>query len=118
MPALLAADINSSSSTTGASLSESSLDLRPSTSKEAAKARAEKTKAKKGGKAPKVRAAITAAAAYIAEENVAMDDDFISSPAAVNGTRLPHVQPIIRMSTLVHAIPDVMAMYIADITGG
>ena len=112
LPAILAATVDSTSSTTGAS--DSTLDEGPSTSKAAAEARAEKTGKKKGGKAPMARAA-----AHIAEEDVAMDDDdFMPSPAALNGTRLPQVQPIIRKSTLVRAVPDVMAMYIADITGG
>ena len=54
------------------------MNQRTSTSKKAAKV--ENTEAKRGRKAPMALAAFTAAAAQIAEEEVAMDyDDFIPS---------------------------------------
>ncbi|XP_036326619.1 uncharacterized protein LOC118739423 [Rhagoletis pomonella] len=109
----------------------SSLDVRPSTSETAAAARAAKqndkhteTIAWRKPVEPVKRKRVhfeydqsghlTAASTDDDDDN----DDFTPSLNALNGTRLPHVQPIPKRRQFQHVIPTVQDIYMQGITGG
>nr|XP_014088455.1 uncharacterized protein LOC106616359 [Bactrocera oleae] len=79
----------------------------------------------KGGKhvAVNLPAPIANNRAALVSENLSTssDDDFdnfLPSLNAVNGTRLPHIQPIPKRRHFQHAIPTVQEIYMQGITGG
>ncbi|XP_067612827.1 uncharacterized protein [Eurosta solidaginis] len=46
------------------------------------------------------------------------NEDDMPSPNALNGTRMPHVQPIPRRRQFQHAVPTALDIYMQGITGG